>query len=74
VQPAQTKQRYILMENITRTKVLGRSFIIRKRLAHKRPLGYVKGDCYHGLHAGLYSVYISLRKPQKKVNISINDK
>jgi hypothetical protein len=62
------------MENITRKKILGRSFILRRRVAHKRPLGYKKGECYHGLHAGLFSLYVSLRKPQKQVNISIKDK
>jgi hypothetical protein len=62
------------MENISRTKVLGRSFILRRRVAHKRPLGYKRGECFHGLHAGLFSLYVSLRKPQKRINVSITDK
>jgi len=62
------------MENITRTKVFGRSFILRKRLTHKRPVAYKRGDCFHGFHAGLFSLYVSLRKPQKRVNVSITDK
>ena len=62
------------MENITQKRIMGRSFILRRRVAHKRPLSYKRGECYHGLHAGLYSVYISLRKPQKRVNVSITDK
>lgn len=62
------------MENISRTKVLGRSFIVRRRVAQKRPVAYKRGTCYHGLHAGLFSLYVSLRKPQRKLNVSITDK
>jgi len=62
------------MENISRTKILGRSFILRRRVAHKRLMGYKRGECFHGLHAGLFSLYVSLRKPQKQVNVSITDK
>lgn len=62
------------MENINHKKILGRSFILRRRLNRKRPVSYKRGDCYHGLHAGLFSLYVSLRKPQKRVNVSITDK
>ena len=62
------------MENVTRTKVLSRSFIIRRRVAHRRPLSYKRGECFHGFHAGLFSLYVSLKKPQKQVNVSITDK
>lgn len=62
------------MENITQKRVLGRSFIVRRRVSQKRPVAYKQGKCYHGFHAGLFSLYVSLRKPQRKVNISITDK
>ena len=62
------------MENISRTKILGHSFILRRRVAHKRPVGYKRGNCFHGLHAGLFSLYVSLRKPQKRISVSITDK
>lgn len=62
------------MENVTTTKILGRAFIVRRRVSQKRPVSYKRGTCYHGLHAGLFSLYVSLRKPQRKVNISITDK
>jgi hypothetical protein len=62
------------MENINHKKILGRSFILRKRVNWKRPVSYKRGNCYHGLHAGLFSLYVSLRKPQKKLNVSITDK
>ena len=75
VQPTQTKQRYILMENVTRTKVLGRSVIIRKRVAKRKPIGYASGSCFHKLDAGYWSLYVSLRKPQRKIGFGkITDK
>lgn len=62
------------MENINHKKILGRSFIVRRRVSQKRPVSYKRGDCYHGFHAGLFSLYVSLRKPQRRVNVSITDK
>ena len=62
------------MENINHKKILGRSFILRKRVNWKRPVSYKRGNCYHGFHAGLFSLSVPLRKPQKRVNVSITDK
>jgi hypothetical protein len=62
------------MENINHKKILGRSFILRKRVNWKRPVSYKRGNCYHGFHAGLFSLYVTLSKPQKRVNVSITDK
>ena len=63
------------MENVTRTKVLGRSIIIRKRVAKRKPIGYASGSCFHKLDAGYWSLYVSLRKPQRKVGFGkITDK
>ena len=55
------------MENVTRTKVFGRSVIIRKRVSKRKPIGYASGSCFHKLDAGYWSLYVSLRKPQRKV-------
>ena len=63
------------MENVTRTKVLGRSVIIRKRVSKRKPIGYASGSCFHKLDAGYWSLYVSLRKPQRKVGFGkITDK
>ena len=63
------------MENVTRTKVFGRSVIIRKRVAKRKPVGYASGSCFHKLDAGYWSLYVSLRKPQRKVGFgTITDK
>ena len=63
------------MENVTRTKVLGRSIIIRKRVSKRKPIGYASGSCFHKLDAGYWSLYVSLRKPQRKVGFGkITDK
>ena len=59
--------RIILMDNVTRTKVFGRSVIIRKRVQKRKPIGYASGSCFHKLDAGYWSLYVSLRKPQRKV-------
>lgn len=61
-------------EKITTRTILGRYTVLRKRLHKKRPLGYTKGTCFHGLHGGRWSLYVSRRKPQKAVRVSITDK
>ena len=69
------KQRYILMDNVTRKTVFGRSVIIRKRVQKRKPIGYASGSCFHKLDAGYWSLYVSLRKPQRKVGFgTITDK
>ena len=69
------KQRYILMDNVTRKTVFGRSVIIRKRVSKRKPIGYSSGSCFHKLDAGYWSLYVSLRKPQRKVGFgTITDK
>ena len=55
------------MENVTRTKVFGRSVIIRKRVVKRKPIGYASGSCFHKLDAGYWSLYVSLRNQQRKV-------
>jgi hypothetical protein len=63
------------MENVTRKKVFGRSVIIRKRVSKRKPVGYSSGSCFHKLDAGYWSLYVSLRKPQRKVGFGkITDK
>lgn len=75
VQPTQTKQKGNTMENVTHKKVLGRSVIIRKRVSKRKPIGYASGSCFHKLDAGYWSLYVSLRKPQRKVGFGkITDK
>ena len=74
VQPTQTKQRYILMENVTRKKILGRHTILRKRSVVKLPANYRKMKCFHSFDFGYWTLYVEKSKPAKKVNISINDK
>ena len=62
------------MENVTRKKILGRSFIIRKRTRDSKPFSYTRGACFHIVNAGYWYFSVSVRKPQRKVNISITDK
>jgi hypothetical protein len=61
------------MENVTTSKLLGRSIIIRKRKALKRPFSYSQGECYHKLSGGLWSLYVE-HKGGRGVNISIDDR
>jgi hypothetical protein len=61
------------MENVTTSKVFGRSIIIRKRKALKRPFSYSQGECYHKLSGGLWSLYVE-HKGGRNVNISIDDR
>jgi hypothetical protein len=68
------KQRYILMENVTRKKILGRHTILRKRSVVKLPANYRKMKCFHSFDFGYWTLYVEKSKPAKKVNISINDK
>mgnify|MGYP001549946806 CR=1 FL=1 len=56
------------MENISRTKVLGRSVIIRRRIIKRKPWRYSRRKCFHKFDAGKWSFYVSLRKPRKAVN------
>ncbi len=62
------------MENVTTKTILGRHTIIRRRVSKKRPVSYVNGKCYRSIHGGKWSFYIAKAAPQKKVNVSINDK
>ena len=62
------------MENVTRKKILGRSFIIRKRTRDSKPFSYTRGPCFYIVNAGYWYFSVSVRKPQRKVNISISDK
>jgi hypothetical protein len=62
------------MDNVTRTKVFGRHTILRKRKVIKLPANYRKMKCFHSFDWGYWTLYIEHSKPQKKVNISINDK
>lgn len=62
------------MENVTTKKILGRSFIIRKRTRDSKPFSYTRGPCFHIVNAGYWYFSVSVRKPQRKVNISITDK
>jgi hypothetical protein len=66
-------QKVNTMENVTTSKVFGRSIIIRKRKALKRPFSYSQGECYHKLSGGLWSLYIE-HKNGRNVNISIDDR
>ena len=66
-------QKVSTMENVTNKKVLGRSIIIRKRKALKRPFSYSQGECYHKLSGGLWSLYVE-HKNGRNVNISIDDR
>ena len=55
------------MKNVTTSKLLGRSVIIRKRRALKRPFSYSEGLCFHKLTGGLYSLYIEKGSPEREV-------
>ena len=66
-------QKVSTMENVTTSKVFGRSIIIRKRKALKRPFSYSQGECYHKLSGGLWSLYVE-HKNGRNVNISIDDR
>lgn len=61
------------MENVTRRKIFGRSVIIRKRKAAKRPFSYSQGECFHNLTGGLWSLYIEHKKG-RPINVSIDDR
>jgi hypothetical protein len=63
----------IIMENITRSKILGRSVILRKRKILSKPFSYNQGECYHNLTGGLWSLYIEHKKG-RPVNVSIDDR
>jgi hypothetical protein len=63
------------MDNVTRTKVFGRSVIIRKRKRDSKPISYNRGPCFHIVNAGYWYLSVSLRKPQRKVGFGkITDK
>jgi hypothetical protein len=66
-------RRASIMENITRSKILGRSVIIRKRKILSKPFSYNQGECYHNLTGGLWSLYIEHKKG-RPVNVSIDDR
>ena len=61
-------------ETITTRTILGRYTVLRKRTNKRRPLEYSRGKCFHRLHFGLWSLYVSLSEPQKAVRVSITDK
>ena len=61
------------MENVTTSKILGRSVIIRKRKLKTKPFSYKQGECYHNLTGGLWSLYVE-HKNGRNVNISIDDR
>ena len=61
------------MENVTRSKILGRSVIIRKRKILSKPFSYSQGECFHNLTGGLWSVYVEHKKG-RSVNVSIDDR
>ena len=44
-----------------RGKILGRSFIIRKRLFKNR-FDFFKGECFYGVNAFKYGVYVQHSK------------
>ena len=55
------------MENVTTSKILGRSVIIRKRKMVAKPFSYSEGLCFHKLTGGLYSLYIEKGTPDRQV-------
>jgi hypothetical protein len=61
------------MENVTTSKILGRSVILRKRKILSKPFSYNQGECYHNLTGGLWSLYIEHKKG-RPVNVSIDDR
>ena len=66
-------RRASIMENITRSKILGRSVILRKRKILSKPFSYNQDECYHNLTGGLWSLYIEHKKG-RPVNVSIDDR
>lgn len=69
----QSPRRANNMENVTTSKILGRSVIIRKRKILSKPFSYNQGKCYHNLTGGLWSLYVEHKKG-RPVNISIDDR
>ena len=61
-------------ETVTTKKIMGRYTVLRKRISKRRPFEYCKGECFHALHLGKWSLYVSLPKPKKPLNVSITDK
>ena len=61
------------MENVNNSTLFGRSIIIRKRKALKRPFSYSQGTCFHKLSGGLWSLYIE-HKQSRGMNVSIDDR
>jgi hypothetical protein len=61
------------MENVTNKTLFGRSIIIRKRKALKRPFNYSQGACFHKLSGGLWSLYIE-HKQSRGMGVSIDDR
>ena len=61
------------MENVNNKTLFGRSIIIRKRKALKRPFSYSQGACFHKLSGGLWSLYIE-HKQSRGMNVSIDDR
>ena len=62
-----------IMENVNNRTLFGRSIIIRKRKALKRPFSYSQGACFHKLSGGLWSLYIE-HKQSRGMNVSIDDR
>jgi len=62
-----------IMENVSNRTVFGRSIIIRKRKALKRPFSYSQGECFHKLSGGLWSLYIEHKK-SRGMGVSIDDR
>ena len=60
------------MENVNNRTLFGRSIIIRKRKALKRPFSYSQGACFHKLSGGLWSLYIEHRQ-SRGMGVSIDD-
>lgn len=58
---------------VTRTKVFGRSIIIRRRKATKRALNYKQGEVFNSVHGGLWSLYWEHGKG-RNIDISIDDR
>ena len=61
------------MENVNNRTLFGRSIIIRKRKALKRPFSYSQGACFHKLSGGLWSLYIE-HKQSRGMGVSIDDR
>ena len=58
---------------IKSSTILGRYFIVRKRVAKKRPFTYQQGKVFSSVHGGLWSVYWEHKKG-RNTNISIDDR